>query len=92
MTYYEFVCAGNPAMSVATADPDPARIPAAALVCCGKWEYSRPFELGDGSHAPAVDAAVRVRVAGEGYHILIGRPATDSAKAPARRARQSISN
>ena len=92
MKYYEFVCVGRPLLSVATADPDPAHIPAAALACCVRWEFSRPFKLGDGSHAPAVDAAIQVRVAGEGYHIFFSRPATDPAKVPTQRTRISVSN
>jgi hypothetical protein len=92
MKYYEFVCVGRPLLSVATADPDPAHIPAAALACCVRWEFSRPFNLGDGSHVPAVDAAIQVRVAGEGYHIFFSRTATEFANVTARRTRNPISN
>jgi hypothetical protein len=74
MDYYEFVCAGTPSMSVVTADPDPARIPDAAWVCCREWKYSRTFRLGDGSHDAAVDATIQARVAAEGYHILCKSP------------------
>ena len=55
MDYYEFVCAGWPALCVVTAYPDPVRIPDAALVCCERWVFSRSFKLGDGSHTPAND-------------------------------------
>jgi len=70
MDYYEFVCAGASAMSVVTADRDPAHIPDAAQVCCREWTYSRTIHLGDGSHAAAVDAEIKMHVAAEGYHIL----------------------
>jgi len=73
--YHEFVCAGAVALFVATADADPEHIPGAAQRCCGAWEYVRPFRLGDGTHTPAVDEAIRVRVAAEGYHIYLKRPA-----------------
>ncbi len=76
MVYYEFVSARTPALFVATAHPDPADIPGAALQCCGRWEYVRPFRVGDGTHSPAVDATIRVRVAAEGYHIYLKRPAS----------------
>ncbi len=75
MDYYEFVCAGTPSMSVATSDADPARIPAAAGACCRQWRFVKAFALGDGSHTPALDAAIRDRVAAEGYYIFLNRSA-----------------
>ncbi len=74
MEYHEFVCSGTTALFVATADPDPAHIPGAAQRCCGAWKYTGPFRLGDGSHTPAVDAAVKMRVAADGYHLYLKRP------------------
>jgi hypothetical protein len=73
--YYEFVCAGAPSMSVAAARRDAANLPGAALVCCRKWKFSRSFTLGDGSHAPALDAAIKRRVAAEGYYLFDNRSA-----------------
>jgi hypothetical protein len=81
MDYYEFVCVGRPSLFVATGDPNPAHIPGAALACAKQWRLKRSFRLGDGSHAAAVDAAIQVRVAGEGYHIFVNRPAASPAMA-----------
>ncbi len=72
--YHEFVCAGAPCLFVATADPDPAHIPGAAQGCCRRWVYVGSFRLGDGTHTPTVDAAVRARVASDGYHLYLKRP------------------
>jgi hypothetical protein len=72
--YHEFVCEGAAALFLATADPDPTRIPAAAQRCCEKWVYSQTFRLGDGTHSPSLDAAIRVRVGSDGYHLYIKRP------------------
>jgi len=85
MDYYEFVCAGTYAMSVAALHPDPANLPDAALACCRQWRFCKAFRLGDGSHSVALDAAIEVRVATDGYYIF-------SNGAPARRTRESISN
>jgi hypothetical protein len=74
LEYHEFVCEGAAALFVATADPDPDRIPAAALLCCARWVHSRVFRLGDGTHSPALDSAIRVRVAADGYHLYLKRP------------------
>jgi xanthine/CO dehydrogenase XdhC/CoxF family maturation factor len=72
--YHEFVCAGTTALFVATADPDPANIPAAAERCCQHWRHSKMFRLGDGTHPPALDAAIKMRVASDGYHLYLKRP------------------
>jgi hypothetical protein len=50
--YYEFACAGAPAIAVVTGHPDPARIPAAAQQCCRKWTFVRAVRLGQGSYPP----------------------------------------
>jgi hypothetical protein len=73
--YHEFVCAGAPCLFLATADPDPARIPAAAQACCREWTYVGPFLRGDGTHTPGVDASIKFRVAADGYHLYLKRPA-----------------
>ena len=70
MSYHEFVCAGSPSVSVVTANRDPARIPGAALACCLQWEFYKAFRLGDGSHTTQLDAAIRVRVADDGYYMF----------------------
>jgi hypothetical protein len=74
--YYEFACTGTPSMFVATSDPDPARIPAAGFQCCRRWGPARTFKLGDGSHVAALDAAIKERVAAEGYYIYFQRQAS----------------
>ena len=74
MDYHEFVCEGGTALFIATTNADPAAIPDAAQLCCRKWVYSRTFRLGDGTHTPALDSTIRVRVASEGYHLYIMRP------------------
>ena len=70
MVYFEFACAGSPSLRVATADRDPAHIPDAALACCEHWEFASQFRLGDGSHTTQLDAAIRARVADDGFHIF----------------------
>jgi hypothetical protein len=70
MDYYEFVCSGAPSMSVTVPDRDPAKMPGAAQACCQKWTFSQSFKLGDGSHLPALDAAIKARVAADGYYIF----------------------
>ena len=74
MEYHEFVCAGASALYLVTTTDEPARIPGAAQQCCRKWVYSGSFSLGDGSHSPTLDAAIKSRVAAEGYHLYIKRP------------------
>ena len=75
MVCYEFTCGGMPSLFVITPDPDPARIPDAAQVCCQAWRFVREFETGDGSHSPALDAAIVTRVTADGYHIYSELPA-----------------
>jgi hypothetical protein len=74
LEYHEFKCAGAAALFIATASSDPDTIPASAHLCCQKWVYNRLFWLRDGSHSLAVDAAIKMRVASEGYHLYIKRP------------------
>jgi hypothetical protein len=85
MDYYEFVCAGTYAMSVAALHPDPAYLPDAALACCRQWRFRKAFRLGDGSHSVALDAAIEARVATDGYYFF-------SNGVDARRTRESISS
>jgi hypothetical protein len=63
-------------MFVATTDPDSAHIPAAGERCCREWKFAASFRLGDGSHVTALDAAIKLRVAGEGYYIYFQRQAS----------------
>jgi hypothetical protein len=81
MEYHEFSCAGASTLFIATADADPARIPAAAQACCRRWLFVRSFRLGDGSHTPTVDTAIKAQVAAEGYHLYTKQP-TDSPPTP----------
>jgi hypothetical protein len=73
LDYYEFVSADTASLLVATADPDPARVPGAALASCREWVFSRGFKLGDGSHSPELDASIAVQVAAVGYLIYVRR-------------------